>query len=289
MNAASRALRQFDLVATGLRTKVLQGGPNDRAMEAVVFVHGNPGSSEDWRELMTQLAPHMRVVAIDMVGFGRADKPMAYPYSVPACATFLGEALRELGVINAHLVLHDFGGPWGLAWAAMNPLAVRSITLLNTGVLKGYRWHTMARIWRTPWLGELQMALTNRRGFLWVSQMGCPRGLPKDFLDRMFDDLDAGTKNAVLKLYRATDDGDTMAQQFMRMVAPLADLPCCVVWGEADPYLPARFALQQREAFPKAEVHLLPQSGHFPFADDPQGVAEVVVPFMRRVVASATP
>jgi pimeloyl-ACP methyl ester carboxylesterase len=80
-----------------------------------------------------------------------------------------------------------------------------------------------------------------------------------------------------------------MAQQFMRMVAPLADLPCCVVWGEADPYLPARFALQQREAFPKAEVHLLPQSGHFPFADDPQGVAEVVVPFMRRVVASATP
>ncbi len=274
-------LRTGTLTAAGLRTRVLQGGPNERATEAVVFVHGNPGSCEDWRDLMRRLAPHMRVLAVDMPGFGQADKPRGYPYSVMSGATFLGEALRELGVVNAHLVLHDFGGPWGLAWASMNPLAVRSITLINTGILIGYRWHLMARIWRTPILGELQQALTTRRGFHWAMKIGCPRGMPPDFIDRMYDDLDAGTKRAILKLYRATDDRDAMSRGLVQLLKPL-DIPACVVWGEADPYLPVKFAQQQKEAFPRAEVHLLSDSGHFPFADNPEGVAKAVLPFLRR-------
>ncbi|MEY4764308.1 MAG: hypothetical protein RI907_981 [Pseudomonadota bacterium] len=276
-------LRSFDLQAAGLRTRVLQGGPNDKAMEAVVFVHGNPGSGEDWRDLMSHLAPSMRVIAIDMPGFGKADKPRDYPYSVQAGAMFLGEALRELGVVNVHLVVHDFGGPWGLTWAAMNAFAVKSLTLVNTGMLRGYRWHLMARIWRTPILGELQQALTTRRGFHWAMKVGCPRGLPSEFIDRMYDDLDAGTKRAILKLYRATDDRSALNDMLAKMLAPLADVPCCVVWGGADPYLPVRFAHQQQEVFRRAEVHVLPQSGHFPFADDPQGVAGAVVPFIRRL------
>jgi len=276
-------LRAVTLTAAGIRTRVLQGGPNDKATEAVVFVHGNPGSGEDWRDLMSRLAPHMRVVAVDMPGFGKADKPRDYPYSVMSGATFLGEALRELGVVNAHLVLHDFGGPWGLAWASMNPLAVRSITLINTGILIGYRWHLMARIWRTPILGEIQQALTTRRGFHWVMKIGCPRGMPAAFIDRMYDDLDAGTKRAILKLYRATDDRDETSHGLVQLLKPL-DLPACVVWGAADPYLPVKFAHQQKEAFPKAEVHLLQESGHFPFADKPEGVAKAVVPFLTQQV-----
>jgi pimeloyl-ACP methyl ester carboxylesterase len=280
LSAAARGLlHESSLTAAGVRTRVLQGGPSLKATEAVVFVHGNPGSAEDWRDLMSRLAPHMRVVAIDMPGFGHADKPRDYPYSVPAGATFLGEALRLLGVVNAHIVLHDFGGPWGLTWAAMNPLAVRSITLVNTGILLGYRWHTMARIWRTPILGELQQALTTRKGFNWVMQKGSPRGLPADFVNRMYDDLDAGTKRAILKLYRATDDRDAVSQALSDMLKPL-NLPCQVVWGAADPYLPVEFAHKQAGTFPQAQVAVLPQSGHFPFADDPEGVAAAVVPFL---------
>jgi len=227
------------------------------------------------------------VVAIDMPGFGHADKPRDYPYSVPAGATFLGEAMRLLGVVNAHVVLHDFGGPWGLTWAAMNPLAARSVTLINTGILLGYRWHTMARIWRTPILGELQQALTTRKGFNWVMQKGSPRGLPAEFVNRMYDDLDAGTKRAILKLYRATDDRDAVSQALSDLLKPL-NLPCQVVWGAADPYLPVEFAHQQVGTVPQPQVAVLPQSGHFPFADDPEGVAAAVVPFLMRQL-TATP
>jgi pimeloyl-ACP methyl ester carboxylesterase len=274
-------LQESSLTACGIRSRVLQGGANLKATEAVVFVHGNPGSAEDWQALMQATAPHGRVIAMDMPGFGKADKPAEYPYSVEGGTAFLTEALKQLGVLRAHLVLHDFGGPWGLMWAAMNPLACASLTLINTGVLKGYRWHYMARIWRTPVLGELQQLITTRSGFKWAISAGCPRGLPLDFINRMYDDMDWGTKRAILKLYRATSDKDDRANVLGKMLAPL-NTPTLVVWGAADPYLPARYAEQQKETFANAQVVLLPQSGHFPFADDPSGVADAVVPFLAK-------
>ena len=279
-------LHASELSACGIRTRVLQGGVNLRATEAVVFVHGNPASGEDWSELMRRLAPHGRVVALDMPGFGKADKPANYPYSVEGGATFLGEALKQLGVSRAHLVVHDFGGPWGLMWAAMSPLSVGSLTLINTGVLLGYRWHTMARIWRTPILGELQQWLANRAGFKWALRKGSPRGLPDAFLDRMYDDLDAGTRRAILKLYRATSEPGQRAELLAQLLRPHG-WPTLVVWGAADPYLPVKLAEQQKDVFAQAEVVLLPDSGHFPFADNPEGVAQAVVPFLARQLQGA--
>jgi pimeloyl-ACP methyl ester carboxylesterase len=67
-----------------------------------------------------------------------------------------------------------------------------------------------------------------------------------------------------------------------KMLQPIKP-PTLVIWGAADPYLPVRYAHQQQESFPGAEVVVLPESGHFPFADDPQGVAQAqaLLPFLR--------
>src|ERR1700721_1670837 len=61
-----------------------------------------------------------RAVATDMPGFGAADKPEHFDYSVPGHG-HLDKLLALQGVRPAHLVMHDFGGPWGLGWAASNP------------------------------------------------------------------------------------------------------------------------------------------------------------------------
>ena len=71
--------------------------------------------------------------------------------------------IRQLGIDRVHLVAHDFGGPFAAAWAADHPGNVASVTFVNTGVLVGYRWHRMARIWQTPLLGELSMRALNPR------------------------------------------------------------------------------------------------------------------------------
>jgi len=54
-----------------------------------------------------------------------------------------------------------------------------------------------------------------------------------------------------------------------------------VIWGRADPYLSASYAERQRDYFPKAKVVVLDDSGHWPFADNPEAVAAEVVPFIK--------
>lgn len=267
----------------GVRSPYLACGDVNRD-EAAVFVHGNPGSSEDWRPLVAAVGRFGRAIALDMPGFGKADKPASFDYTVQGYARHLDDARAQLGVRRAHLVLHDFGGPWGLAWAAAHPASVASLALINIGLMPGYRWHYVARIWRTPILGEIFQATTTRWGFHASLRHGNPRGLPRAFVDRMYDDYDPGTRRAVLRLYRATSDPGSLSAAFAAH-HPVRNVPALVVWGAADPYVPVAYAERQREFFPRARVVVLERSGHWPFADDPDAVAAEVVPFLKEQMA----
>ena len=272
------------LTVDGVRSELWDRGPRERD-SAVVFVHGNPGPKDDWESLITRLAPSVRAIAPDMPGYGHADRPKKWPYTVESYAAYLDALLGQLGVRRAHLVLHDFGGPWGLTWAAQHRDRVGSITLINTGVLLGYTWHKYARIWQTPVLGELFQLAGTRRMIRAATDKDNGRPLPREFYDRVAATNDWGMKRAVLRLYRNTRDMKGAAEKLAGQLRGL-DVPVLVVWGDGDPYLPARFADVQREVFPQAEVHHLDALGHWPFVESPERVAQVVVPFLDRVAAT---
>jgi pimeloyl-ACP methyl ester carboxylesterase len=125
-------MSETSVIIDGIRSPLLEFGPAG-SDEAVVFVHGNPGSIRDWDVLARGVGQFGRAVAIDMPGFGAADKPDNFDYSVGGYARHLGKLMVVRGVRHAHLVMHDFGGPWGLAWASNNPQAIASVTCINTG------------------------------------------------------------------------------------------------------------------------------------------------------------
>jgi pimeloyl-ACP methyl ester carboxylesterase len=267
----------------GVTSPVLHAGAPE-ATEAVVFVHGNPGPAEDWRDLVGRTGSFARAVAPDMPGYGDADKPRDWPYTVQGYAAHLDGVLTELGITRAHLVMHDFGGPWGLTWAVAHPEAFASATLVNTGVLLDYRWHHYAKVWRTPGLGELFQATTTRRAFRLLLGRENPR-LPRPALDRLYDvSRSWPTKRAVLKLYRATPA--TAMGSLRDRLRPL-DRPALVLWGTGDAYIPWQQAERQPESFPSARIELLEGLGHWPFLEDPARVNESVIPFLREVTAAS--
>jgi menaquinone-9 beta-reductase len=272
------------VVVDGLASPLSSAGPPDSG-EAVVFIHGNPGSRRDWDDLLSRVAPFARALALDMPGFGHADRPADFSYTLEGYARFLESALAELAVKRVHLVLHDLGGLWGLEWATRNPDRLASAVLINTGALLDYRWHYLARIWRMRLAGEAFQAATTRSGFRAALRHGNPRGLPRAFVDRMYDDMDAGTTRAILRLYRATDDPSAVGRKHADALRPL-DRPALVIWGAHDPYLPVRLAARQREVFPSAEVAVLEGSGHWPFVDDPEAVGRLVAPFLRHTASA---
>jgi len=261
--------------------RTFQAGPH-QASEAVVFVHGNPGSAADFEELVKAVAPPRRAVAFDLPDFGQSIAAPGFAHTQREYSEFLGEAFESLGVRRAHLVLHDLGGAIGLDWASSHTGQVASVTLINTGVLAGYRWHRTARGWQTPGLGELMQAITFRSPFRRAIIKAEPKGLPRDFVDGMYDNYDRRTRRAVLDIYR---DLKKVGKSSKQLIPPLsaADLPCLVIWGAGDPYIPVSFADRQRSAFPSAQVSILPSSGHWPFIDDPPAVEKLLSDFLATV------
>jgi pimeloyl-ACP methyl ester carboxylesterase len=276
------AVREAQVTEGGVRCPVIESGPANAA-EAVVYVHGNPGSRLDFHDLVSRTGTFARAIAPDMPGFGAAGKPhpREYRYRVRRLGAHLAGVLGQLGVRRAHFVGHDFGGPFCVGAVLHRPEMAASLSFINTGMLRGYRWHRWARIWRTPVLGELFMRLMNERRF----KAGFRR-LPPRFVDQMWRHFDAGTRRAVLDLYRATDLRD-MAQASGQLRA--LDLPSVVIWGVRDPFIPVEFAERNLEVLPRAAIHRIEDAGHWPFIDRADEVAGLLLPFLKNLLANRSP
>ena len=280
--ATPSIIRQRGLEVLGVRTSVRSVG--DAASEAVVFLHGNPGSSRDWDDLLQAVAPFAHGVAFDLPGYGQADKPADWDYGAGAYCMFIHAALRELGIARAHLVMHDLGGV-ALLWAVANPEAFASAVLIDTGVPIGFRWHPLARLYRAPLLGELMTAAAPRSVFNLFMRFynPQPRKLPEWFVDQIYADYDRDTRRAGLRFYRSSPPTG-----FERLAPVLheMDVPALVIWGAHDIGIPVEQAELQKKSFPSAEVVVFPDSGHWPFIDDPDSARDALVGFLRRCLKS---
>ena len=181
-------------------------------------------------------------------GSGKRTNPGRSTQRCPATPRSSGARSRSSGIDRAHLVVHDFGAPWGFTWGASHPDAFASVVIVNGAPVSGYRWYVLAKIWRTPVAGELLHWTLTPPTFRWLMRRGNPKGLPDEAVERMRRHYDRGTQRTVLRLYRATE----AAHMVPAPVSLFADLdrPALVVWGAQDIYIPNRYVDEHRLAFP---------------------------------------
>jgi haloalkane dehalogenase len=119
----------------GLRMHYMDSGSG----RPVVCFHGEP----TWAYLYRKLAQPLldageRVVAVDMPGFGRSDKPTEIGwYSYERHYEHVSAVLAGLDLSGATVVVQDWGGAVGLRWAVENPDRVERLAILNTGLFTG--------------------------------------------------------------------------------------------------------------------------------------------------------
>jgi pimeloyl-ACP methyl ester carboxylesterase len=227
---------------------------------SVLYLHGVPTASWDWEPFLARTGG----VAPDLPGFGTSAKPADFDYSISGYATFLESFCEQLGLDRLSLVMHDWGVV-GLELAQRRPELVERIVLTAcVPLLPGYRWHRVARAWRTPVVGELTMGFATRWGFR--------RSLPREIADRAYDDFDHGTQRAILKLYRSASP-EVLARHGER----LGELPqpALVAWPTRDPYIGAGFGQRYAEALGgEVELEQL-DAGHWPWLERPETVDRV--------------
>src|SRR5690606_32952352 len=100
--------------------------------ETILFVHGTPSWSFDYRKVIHELRSDFRCIAIDHIGFGLSDKPKEYDYSTVNHSKSLEKFVLEKQLNNITLVVHDFGGSIGLNFAIQYPDKIKKLVILNS-------------------------------------------------------------------------------------------------------------------------------------------------------------
>jgi pimeloyl-ACP methyl ester carboxylesterase len=233
----------------------------------ILYLHGVPTSSRDWVPFLERCGG----IAPDLPGFGASAKPANFDYSIDGYDRFLEAFADHLGLERFTLVMHDWGGV-GLALAQRLPERVERLLMFSiVPLVPGYRWHRVARAWRTPVLGELAMGLTTRRAFR--------RELPREVADAAWESFDHGTQRAILRLYRASPP-EVLARAGERLGEIRA--PALILWPEDDPYLPAQFARAHADALGGETAVELVRGGHWTWHENP-ALVDRAAAFLERV------
>ncbi len=253
--------------------------------EPVLFVHGTPTWSFDWRHLVRALSPSRRCVAPDLLGFGFSDRPPGFAYTPEAHAQVLAEFVERLGLGRFTLVVHDFGGPIALPLALRDASPVARLVVINTWMWSLAEDPFYARGGRL--LGSALGRFLYRRANLSLrvivpSAYGERRRLTPEIHRALLERFpDPASRGLVLwPLARALTGSSAHYESLWRRRDRLRDRPALVVWGMRDPAFPVRQLARWREALPHARVVELEGSGHWPHEEEPERVAELLKGFL---------
>ena len=251
-----------DSVQVGIQRIVFRTADPAGPGAPVLYLHGVPTSSRDWLGFLERTGGY----APDLPGFGRSDKRGDADHTMDGLARAVGGFCDALGLERVRLVVHDWGAV-GLIWAQGAPERIERLVVINAvPLLPGYRWHRIARVWRSRVAGELAMGSASRFGLRLLSREAnvTPGPLPAELIDDAWAAFDPGTQRAILRLYRSADE-EELARAGARL--DRLDCPALVVWGARDPYIGAEFGRAYAGRLPGAELLELPDAGHWPWLD----------------------
>jgi haloalkane dehalogenase len=256
------------------------------------MVHGNPSWAIYYRELAKALSESCRVVVPDHIGCGLSSKPgdELYDYTLKNRVDDLESLLDSIGVKDrVTLVLHDWGGMIGMAYASRHPERIRRLVILNTAAFplpagKNFPWPL--RACRSP-LGALLVRGANAFAIA-ASRMCCTRRPMSPELRRLYIEPYDSWANRIA-VQRFVEDiplapGDRaygLVAQTADSLARFQDRPMLICWGEKDFVFDRHFLDEWVRRFPMAEVHRFLGAGHYVLED----AGEQIIPLVRDFLA----
>ncbi|MEZ5143754.1 MAG: alpha/beta fold hydrolase [Acidimicrobiales bacterium] len=249
-------------------------GGGDRP--ALLLLHGIGDSSDSWLPVLDDLAEDVTVLAPDLLGHGRSDKPRA-DYSVGGFANGMRDLLEVLGIERVTVVGHSLGGGVAAQFAYQYPERCDRLVLVSSGGV-GRAVTPFLRFASAPYadlaLPLLQLPpgrLAGRLGLQVLRLIGHDLGRDAEELQRVFDGLpDVHSQMAFTRTLRAAVDlrGQSITMRDRAYLARF--MPTMVVWGEHDGVIPVRHAHLAALAMPDCRLEIHPEAGHFPHHTDPE-------------------
>ena len=255
---------------------------------AILLIHGIGDNSTTWNTVQAKLAQRFTVIAPDLLGHGRSDKPRA-DYSIAGYANGMRDLLSVLDIERVTIVGHSLGGGVAMQFAYQFPhLVERLILVAAGGVTKDV--NVALRLASLP-MGSEALALlrlplvlpaVELAGRLAGRALGST-GVGRDLANvvRILHDLPEPTASAAFsRTLRAVVDWRGQMVTFLDRCYLTEAIPVQIVWGTKDSVVPVRHGWMAHAAMPGSRLEVFEGSGHFPFHDDPARFIDVIQRFI---------
>jgi haloalkane dehalogenase len=273
----------------GQRMHYLDEGPRDAP--PVLMLHGNPTWSFYYRNLVLALRSRFRCIVPDHLGCGLSDKPgeLQYDYRLKSRIEDIGSLVEHLDLQGPlTLVVHDWGGMIGFAWAVANPAQVEKMVVLNTAAFplpEDKKMPSALSLVRDTALGAFLVRRFNAFSGI-AARVAFKKPVSKEIRQAYTLPYDSPENRiATLKFVQdiplsATDPGYDILINTAERLHLLRNKPCLIAWGEKDFVFDAPFLNTWIKHFPDAEIHRFPDCGHYVLEDGGAALIDTISKFI---------
>jgi haloalkane dehalogenase len=262
--------------------------------DPILMVHGNPTWSFFFRSLIEAFRSDHRVIAPDHMGCGLSDKPPQSQYDFR-----LQSRIEDLAALMCHLnpdrpvtlILHDWGGMIGLAWALEHLHRIGRVILMNTAGFFPPRGKPIPLRLRLIRSGNdlLEKAVLRLNLFARAAVHMAPRKrLPPDVAAGLLAPYDnANNRLATLKFVQdiplAPDDpSGGIVLHVQNNLVKFQRFPMLILWGAHDFVFDRDYYREWRRRFPNIPAHWIEEAGHYLLEDAPQTIVGLIRAFLDR-------
>lgn len=272
----------------GLKYHFLDQGKGD----PVVMIHGNPTWSFYFRNLVNELSDDFRTIVPDHIGCGLSDKPSikTYDYRLKRRVDDVASLLDHLNIKeNIKLILHDWGGAIGMAYALRFPQRINGIVVMNTAAFFPPKGKTLPMRLRL---------VRNVKPFATLALQGFNLFALSALCMATHKRLDKPVKKGLVAPYNSwhnriatltfvqdipvarSDPSYGLIKSIDENLHQLNHIPMMICWGERDFVFDTDYLKEWRRRFPNAEVHNFSNAGHYVLEDVPDEIASLVKNFL---------
>ena len=215
---------------------------NPEGATTLVFVHGLGSYLKFWRyQLDAFAAKGFRVVAVDLLGYGKSDKPATFPYTTEAQAQVLREFFGVAGIEKPVLVGHSMGGQTALSYAIQFPEALRALVLTSPAGFEAFS--PAQKAWFRRAFSTALVKSTSEYG-VWGSIADSNFATWKDEYEWLIDERVRFVGNRDFDRYAYANVRSVhglLDNEFVRTNLGRVEVPAFIIHGDSDRLIPNRF------------------------------------------------
>lgn len=244
----------------------------------LILLHGFPTSSYIWRNIIPQLSTRFRVIAPDLIGYGKSDKPLDKETSLLTQADMVIDLMDQLKISKAIICGHDIGGGVAQIIATGHEERVNKLVLLDTVCYDSWPIQPVAEF-NEPNLREtitqpdleFRLKALLPLGFYDISKL-----TPEVMANYLEPWMTTEGLKAFLHNVETFDPRYTMV-----LVEELRTtrIPTLLIWGKEDSFQKVDYAQRLQADMPNCRLEVIPDARHFVMEDNPDQVSSLIANF----------